>query len=233
MNQKILISYSQSPLYSLHSYWNDSFTIIDEKFNDFSQLKGKELWIDAYIDLYDPRLVKPEYLYHFFARIHQICDDVDIQTIRILRNYSYSSTNTTLNKIFYLYRSFVHFFIKAYGVLPIYIPDVLNTSYKHHPYNQLKNSTQVEWSKKSLFRVIQEKDIIMNLLDQQLEKEAVIISGIKVSLVDLNNKIIQIFGRPPVVLENAYEIHLQEPHHGQILSELNYNLESALIQQLS
>lgn len=233
MSQKVLISYSQSPLYSIHSYWDDSFTIYNEKSSEFSTLTGSELWLDAYIDLYDPRLTKPEYLYQFFARIHQICDESKIHTIRILRNYSYTSTYSMINKVFYLYHSFVNFFVQAYNVYPIYIPDILSNTYKNHPYNQLKNSNRIEWSLNSIFRVIQDEDIITNLLDNDLKKESIMISGMKVSLADLNDKIIQVFGKNSILLENAYEVYIQEPKSDRILSDLNYNLESALIHQLT
>lgn len=232
MDQKILVSYSQSPLRTLNSHWGDSFTIYDEKLNNFSQLEGAELWLDAYIDLYDPKLKKPEYLYQFFARIHQICDECTISEKRILINFPNSCTQSELNKVFYLYNSFTNFFIKAYEVHPIYIPDILNDSYKHHPFNQLKKQTSLPWSQKSIFRVIEGEDIISNILSVELDKKSAMISGIKVSLIDLQDKITQIFGNPPTQIENAYQIQSLEPKCDLILSDLNYNLESALIHQL-
>ncbi|MGL5956442.1 MAG: hypothetical protein ACRC0X_07575 [Brevinema sp.] len=228
----VLLSYSQSPLQNIKAYFEDSILILDEKFTDFSHLDAEELWLDAYIDLYDPRLIKPEYLYQFFARIHQICDETPIACKRILRNYSYSSSYTTLNKVFYLYRAFSEFFVKAYQVLPIYIPDILNKQYPYHPYNQLKYADSILWKSASLFRVIHGNDIFTNLQDHPLNQEAVILSGMKVSFLDLHDKVEQIFGRKGIQLENAYDICVEEPTTGQVLSEINYNLESLLITQL-
>ncbi|MGL4677035.1 MAG: hypothetical protein ACRCWI_05155 [Brevinema sp.] len=227
-----LLSYSQSPLQGIKPYLEDFVLVLDEKFTDFAHLEGEELWLDAYIDLYDPRLIKPEYLYQFFARIHQICDEVPIHRKRILINYFYSSSFIPLNKVFYLYKAFSEFFIKAYQVLPIYIPDILNKQYYYHPYNQLQYADSIMWKRSSLFRVIHGNDIISNLRGYSLNHEAVILSGIQVSFLDLCNKVEQIFGKKNIQLENAYDIYIEEPTIGQILSEINYNLESSLITQI-
>ncbi len=229
---KVLVTYSQSPLYNiLKSYLDDGFEVVDEKFNNFSQLNPEELWFDTYIDLYDPRLIKYEYLYQFFARIHQICDEMPNTPKKMLRNYSYYSSLKQLNKVFYLYHSFSDFFINGYDVLPIYVPDILNKEYKYHPYNQLKRNEHTEWDKSSLFKVIHQEDMINNL--QNISQEALILEGVKVSFEDLRSKIEQIFGRVNSEIENSYDISVIEPQHGKRISEVDYNLESILIDQLN
>ncbi len=228
---KLLVSYSQSPIYNiLKTYLDDTFVVVDEKFNDFSQVNPEELWFDTYIDLYDPRLINYEYLYQFFARIHQICDETPGIPKKMLRNYTYTSSHKKLNQVFYLYHSFSDFFINGYEVLPIYIPDILNKEYHHHPYNQLKRNEYTEWEKSSLFRVIHQEDVVSHLYD--LQHEACAFAGIKVSFGDLYDKIEQIFGKINSEIEDAYDISIKEPHKIKIISDTDYNLESILIDQL-
>lgn len=230
-----IITYSQSPLRSIMPMLDsqDHIHILDEKCEDISLSNLKELWIDAYIDLFDPRLNDPQYLYQFFARIHQICEESTVPCKRILRNFFYHTSHPSLKKVFYLYHHFVCFFEEGYGVNPIYIPDLLGDCYRYHPYNQIKKSDlALLWNQKSLFRVIHENDIVHNLLQNTLSEDVVILQGMKVSLVDLFDKISQVFGKRTNVIDNAYELTVQDHLKGQTLSEINYNLESICIQQL-
>lgn len=235
MNNIIIITYSQSPLKCLMPYFalQDHIQVLDEKFTQFDQLKGQEIWLDTYLDLYDPRLINPDYLYQFFARIHKICDQIKSPKIRFFQNFTYTTTYTPLKKVFYLYQSFVQFFPKAYDGIPIVLPDILDSSYRYHPFNQLKNSkAPILWSNNSLFRIIHKNDIVSNLMDNILGEEMVILSGLKVSILDLYNKVSQIFGKNDTPLDNAYEIIINDNIQGQILSDINYNLESICITQL-
>lgn len=235
MNTKdiAIITYSQSPLKKIMPYFNDNVQIFDEKFTDFDSLDVKELWLDTYVDLYDPRLTKHEYLYQFFARIHRICDETPKIKKRFLRNFTYKTTDPTLHKVFYLYYSFVLFFDSGYGISPIYIPDILDKDYPYHPYNQLlKGDSVLPWNKNSQFRVIHFNDIVTNLKNISLDNDTIIIQGMKVSLIEMCDKINQIFGSKEHTFENAYDIFVDDDLEGQILTEINYNLESICIQQL-
>ena len=235
MDKIIIISYSQSPLIDLMPYFSsqDNIQVLDEKVSDLTSIECEELWIDAYIDLYDPRLENPDYLYQFFARIHKICDQSKISKIRMLQNYPHTTTYPLLKKVFYLYHSFVSFFPRAYGVYPIFVPDILDKSYRYHPYNQLKYSqSPILWANKSLFRIIHKNDIATNLLTYTLNNEPVIIGGLKVSILDLHERVSHIFGKKDSLLDDAYDIIIDDTIKGQILSEINYNLESICINQL-
>ncbi len=232
--QKIaIITYSQSPLRTIMPYFDNDVLIFDEKFIDFNSLDVKELWLDTYIDLYNPRLIKHDYLYQFFARIHGICDASSKIKKRFLRNFTYNTTDPDLYKVFSLYYSFVQFFDHGYGISPIYIPDVLNKEYRYHPYHRLLQDDQVlQWNKNSLFRVIHFHDIITNLKNISLDNQTIILQGIKINLVDMCAKINQVFGNKRHIFENAYDIFVDDNLDGQILTEINYNLESICIQQL-
>jgi len=236
MSKINIISYSSSPLQKIMPYFEiqDEIQIFNEKDSSFiGDLNKGELWLDAYIDLYDPKLNDSNYLYQFFLRIEKLCERFNSnKNIRILQNFQYSTTYPALNKVFYLYKVLIRYIIYIYEAYPILIPDILDQYYKYHPYNIiLNNPKDLLWNKHSLFRVIHPNDIIHNLLNP-LPKEGIAINGIKVGLSDIHHKIKQIFGTYSQKYEEAYTITIEDDHKYQVLLDINYNLESICITQL-
>lgn len=236
----MIVTYSQGvlqkiiPFFELHS----NITIVDEKtpidFSNISQLD--EVWIDAYVDLYDPRLIDPCYLYHFFLRLQEILNNIDKNsfkpTIRLLLNFYHHSTYSELNKIFLLYQSFTAFLLKAYDLYAVFIPDILDSSYKYHPYHQIAYKNLL-WNRRSLFRVIHPNDIVYNLLEEPLQKSDYVITGLKVGLADMCDKVYQIFGNKPASFDEAYLIEVDDNITGILLSEYHYNLETICMLQIT
>lgn len=233
-----IITYSSSPLKKIMPFFDiqDDIDIYDEKtLKDIKSLYSNELWFDCYIDLYNPKLEDPNYLHQFFIRIQELCNQIQMNqftTIRILQNYSYRTSYSNLNKVFCLYTSLVNFFPKAYPIYSLLIPDILDDCYKYHPYNKIiHNPETLLWDMKSLFRVIHPHDIVHNLLTP-LDKQTLAISGLKVGMLDLYNKVQRIFGMSIKSCDEAYIITIQDNIPIKVLSQIHYNLESICITQL-
>ncbi|MGL4366939.1 MAG: hypothetical protein ACRCTQ_01455 [Brevinemataceae bacterium] len=234
-----IVSYQKSPLQTIMPFFElqPDINVFDEKSMVSETPKFKEIWIDAYIDLYDSCLFEPEYLYYFFLRIHQIINKFHKTSsiIRIFQNFSYQSNHTELNKVFALYHMFTQFFDTFDNVFPIILPDILNTSYKNHPCTELLNHyfDQLVWEKKSLFRIIHPNDIVYNLLENQIPKSPVVLGGIKVSMLDIYQTVEKILGIVPDKFEYSYMIDICDdlPYHN--FSNIHYNLETILISYLS
>ncbi len=150
---------------------------------------------------------------------------------KLLRNYPYASTDTSLNRVFKLHHSFCGFFEDAYSARALYIPDIIGNIYPCHPCNSLKNSESVEWTRSSSFRMIHMDDVISNI-KTGLKDEPYMILGVKISLAELNNSLIRVFGEGAADIKDFYDIQIIEPHDSNVIPDINYNIESALISHL-
>ncbi len=230
MYRAVLLTYSNSPL--LSEAYDDTILVLDEKFKDYDTLKAEELWLDAYVDLYDERLKNYECLYGFFARVHTICDNSKITRKKLFRNYPYVTTETSLNKVFRLHDTFCGFFDEAYSARPVFVPDIMGGAYPNHPYNKLINADSVEWTKNSIFRFIHKDDALSNITDNDFKDEPYMILGMKSGLGELENSINRVFGGSKAEIQGFYDIQIKEPSVSGVLPDINYNIESALISQL-
>ncbi|MGL4388269.1 MAG: hypothetical protein ACRCTJ_02600 [Brevinema sp.] len=240
MKEVVIITYKQGILQTIMPFFDlqKQITIIDEtdKIEDVFQHTMHEIWIDGYIDLYDPRLQDPQYLHQFFIRLQNILNSIQKSRIkvlvRILRNFYYDTTHPELKKVFLLYRSLMNFIKQAYEVFEVMVPDILHSSYIHHPYHEIKNKSLL-WNLHSSFQIIHQNDIVYNLLEHQPDKNHCVISGIRVGMGDICEKSFQIFGQKPQHFDDAYLITVQDIPPIISLDQNHYNLEMIFMNQLS
>ncbi|MGL4394231.1 MAG: hypothetical protein ACRCS8_03300 [Brevinema sp.] len=240
MKEITIITYRHSVLEAIMPFFDlqNNITILDEKADLDLCLERMvdEIWIDAYIDLYDPRLEDPQYLHHFFIRLQNILNKTQKAKfkplVRIMRNFYYDTSHVELKKVFGLYRYSIEFLKYAYEVFEIMVPDILHESYKFHPYHDMKKSSLI-WNIHSTFQIIHQNDIVYNILEHTLDKEGVMISGIRVAMADICQKSEQIFGEKPSSFEEAYLITVQDLPQILSLDENHYNLETIFMGQLS
>lgn len=167
-----------------------------------------ELWIDACFDLFAPPDATA--IYRFFAEVHSVLDQWKASKVRMLLPPYINSSEPQIKKNSLLIETFAGYFEKAYGVLPLTVPPLLEKS-SFHPATQIiqamkeKSPLTLLWQEGASFRVMKALHCA-ELFFSELPSEACGFAGRMCTLEEIENTSAMLWGKAKIYFEDAYTI---------------------------
>ncbi|MGL5722121.1 MAG: hypothetical protein ACRCY4_06970 [Brevinema sp.] len=203
----ILLRREQSTIKHLWPYLEASGAFTFAKFEE-NRIPMGELWIDASIDYFNPPSTIE--LYRFFAEVHTVIEQWKASKVRLLLSTPYETGEQTIKKTVTLVEGMTQIYQKIYGVLPLYLPELLESN-SQHPASQIlasfhhKQPLSLLWGEGSQISLLPARYCAEHLLEE-LPNSPCRIEGISCTLKHLEEKSTIFWSGLPVLYENAYSL---------------------------
>lgn len=210
----VFLKNEYSPLAPLYPYLeaSGSFILADKKED---RIPTTECWIDACFNIFDSRCQRPDALHRLFAEIHSVLDRWTLRTVRLILNYPLSTNLPEMKRLLLLAESFSLFFEKAYNVLPLVLPLLLEDEGPHPLLDLIhaaktKEALSLLWTKDSFFYLTRARECA-EILMGDLPKKPLHLLGRKCSLTEIEEKTRLLWGGMNPIYEGAYQLETLSP----------------------